>query len=70
MYVGIERKTELEHRQMVICRCQDWNEEGYQIAQYDKHDNTIWYSGQPNDGFEDCITAFAKLSEDGMIESF
>ncbi len=70
MYVGLERAKELNNRQMVICRCVDWNEEGYQIAQWDKHDKQFWFSGQPNDDFHKCITAFAKLNEDGKIVSF
>jgi len=70
MYVGIERKIELKHRQMVICRCPEWNEEGYQIAQYDATDESIWYTGQQNDNFESCIVAIAKLDEDGKMKSF
>jgi len=70
MYVGISKKEELDHRQMLICRCPEWNEEGYQIAQYDKHTNEIWYTGQANDDFESCILAFAKLNENGEIIKF
>jgi hypothetical protein len=32
MYKGIDEAKKLNYDQLVICRCPEWNDEGYQIA--------------------------------------
>lgn len=69
MYYEIERTKDLKHNQMVICRCPDWNDEGYQVAQWCDSDKEFWYSGQQNDMFNKCVIAFCPLDEDGELQA-
>jgi predicted transcriptional regulator len=62
MYYTIKEKTPKEG-QLVICRCPDWCDEGYQIATFE--DNEFQFSGQSNDQFNDLVIAWTPLNEDG-----
>jgi len=44
MYKGIKEAKKLNYNQMVICRCPDWNDEGYQIATWNDDVTDIEYS--------------------------
>lgn len=65
MYINIEESKKLKHNQLVICRCPNWNEEGYQIAYWNGKE--FEYSGQPNDMFNELVIAFKPIDEDGEI---
>lgn len=66
-YYGVKEKNLLNNEQIVICRCPEWNDEGYQIAVYDKKDNEFWYSGQPNDMFNELVIAFCPIDMNGKL---
>lgn len=55
----------LKDGQLVICKCPEWNDEGFQIATWNKRIQEFEYCGQPNDMFHDTVTHFACLDEDG-----
>lgn len=61
MYYGKEKTP--NESQLVICRCPNWNEEGYQIAVFENKE--FQFSGQPNDQFNDLVIAWTPLNEDG-----
>ena len=42
---------------LLLCRCEEWNDEGYQIARYVGKKFT--YSEQANGGFDECVTDWA-----------
>ena len=64
-YYGVKEKNLLNDEQIVICRCPEWNDEGYQIAVYSKSDNEFWYSGQPNNMFNDLVISWSPLDNEG-----
>ncbi|TAJ13038.1 hypothetical protein DMA11_10250 [Marinilabiliaceae bacterium JC017] len=63
MYKGLEHTNKLKREQIVLCRCPQWCDTGYQVA--------IWtgckfdYPDAPNDMFHDCVIAFMPLNKDG-----
>lgn len=61
MYKGTNEKP--ENGQLCICRCPNWSEEGYQIAQWDgkKFD----YSCSPNSFFDEHVIAWMPLDDGG-----
>jgi hypothetical protein len=61
MYYGKEKTP--NEGQLVICRCPNWNEEGYQIAVFENKE--FQFSGQPNNQFNDLVIAWTPLNEDG-----
>jgi hypothetical protein len=61
MYYGIEKKP--TNGQLVICRCPNWNEEGYQIATF--NGSEFEYNAMPNDMFNENVIAWSPLNEDG-----
>jgi len=66
MYEDREESKNLKHGQLVLCKCPEWNEEGYQVATW--NGSEFEYSGQPNDMFNDLVVGFIKLDEDGEPE--
>jgi hypothetical protein len=60
MYSKTEKQP--EEGQLVICRCPNWNEEGYQIAQYENGE--FAYCGQPNNMFDENVIAWLPLLND------
>jgi len=65
MYKGIDEAKKLNYDQLVICRCPEWNDEGYQIATWNGVE--FEFSGQPNDMFNDLVIAFLPIDEEGEI---
>lgn len=60
MYKSIKEKP--KDRQLCLCKCPDWNEEGYQVAEYNYlGDDKFGYSGQQNDMFHDLVIAWMPL---------
>ncbi|MDM1548736.1 hypothetical protein HX096_12820 [Empedobacter falsenii] len=66
-YYSVNEKKLLKDEQTVICRCPEWNDEGYQIAVYSKSDDEFWYSGQPNNMFNDLVIAFCPIDINGKL---
>ena len=61
MYKSTKEKP--KEGQLVICRCPEWNDEGFQIARYE--DGEFHFSGQPNSMFNDLVISWTPLDEDG-----
>jgi hypothetical protein len=61
MYFGREKKP--EEGIMIICRCPNWCDSGYQIAKFE--DGIFCYDDQPNDAFDENVIAWTPLDEDG-----
>ncbi|MXV39333.1 hypothetical protein GO491_11710 [Flavobacteriaceae bacterium Ap0902] len=64
LYRPIEESKKLNAGQIVICRCPEWNHEGYQVAEW--NGSEFEYSGQPNDKFNDLVIAFTPIDKDGI----
>lgn len=65
MYKPLEETKNLKRGQLVVCKCPDWNEEGFQIAVWNGRE--FEYSGQQNDWFNEYVEEFAKLNDDGIM---
>jgi hypothetical protein len=63
MYKPVTEAKKLKNNQSVVCRCPDWNGEGYQVAIWNGKE--FEYSGQPNDMFNDLVIAFMPIDEEG-----
>lgn len=63
LYKGLEHVNKLQEHQLVLCRCPEWNDEGYQIAEWNGEE--FEYSGQPNDMFNSLVIAFMVLDNNG-----
>ena len=63
MYYGLKEKVKLKEGQLVLARCPNWCDEGYQIATY--NGSEFEYSSDPNGSFNEYIIAFMPLDEDG-----
>lgn len=61
MYYGRDKKP--QDGQLCLCRCPEWNEEGYQVAIY--KDRVFQYSDQPNKYFDRKVIAWIPLDQDG-----
>jgi hypothetical protein len=49
--------------QLCLCRCPEWNEEGYQVAVYE--DGEFGYNSQPNRLFHKYVIGWMALDEEG-----
>lgn len=54
----------LDYNQKVICRCPNWNDEGYQIATWNGEE--FEFSAQPNNMFDENVIAFCPIDDDGI----
>lgn len=54
----------LDYNQKVICRCPNWNDEGYQIATWNGEE--FEFSAQPNNMFDEKVIAFCPIDDDGI----
>lgn len=63
MYKSKKETSKLRHNQLVICRCPNWCDEGYQIARWNGKE--FEYNSDPNGTFNDYVIAFLPLNEDG-----
>lgn len=63
MYKGKSEAYKLNRGQMVICRCPDWCNEGYQVAEWNGEE--FEYDAQPNGAFDSTVVAFLPIDEDG-----
>lgn len=45
----------------LLCFCQDWNESGYQVAEWDGKKFT--YQEEPNEMFDSCVTDWSIFIE-------
>lgn len=63
MYEGLNKASKLKTNQMVICRCPNWCDEGYQIARWNGEE--FEYDSDPNGTFNKYVIAFLPLNEDG-----
>ncbi len=61
MYKSISEKP--KEGQLVICRCPEWNDEGFQTAKYE--DGEFQFSGQPNNMFNDLVISWSPLDNEG-----
>ena len=68
---SLKEKTPNES-QLVICRCPEWNDEGYQVAIFEN--NEFQYTDQQNDMFNDLVIAWLPLineeSENLLMEEW
>lgn len=51
--------------QLCLCKCDNWNEEGFQIAVWDGEE--FIYDNQPNPYFNRHVTYFMPISENEII---
>lgn len=63
MFEGLNKTSKLKRDQLVICRCPNWCNEGYQIATW--NGEAFEYDADPNGSFNDYVIAFLPLNEDG-----
>jgi len=63
MYYRKEESKRLKYNQMVICRCPNWCDEGYQVGRWNGKEFT--YEADPNGWFDRDVIAFMPLNEDG-----
>ena len=61
MYFG--RNETPKEDTIVICRCPNWNDIGYQIAKFEN--DKFCYDDQPNERFDENVIAWTPLNEDG-----
>lgn len=66
MYHNKRESSKLSFGQMVLCRCEDWCEEGFQVAKWNGKE--FEFGGQPNDMFDGLVTEFMCLDTDGNPE--
>ena len=64
MYKKVEEAGILDCDQLVICKCPEWNDEGFQIATWSGKE--FEYSGQPNDMFNELVVAFLPIDGNGL----
>lgn len=65
MYRSITQQP--RNGQLCLCRCPQWNDEGYQVARYE--DGEFGYNDQPNHAFNLCVIAWLPLNHNGEPES-
>lgn len=63
MYKSIEHANKLNNNQLVLTRCPDWCDEGYQVARW--NGSEFYYDSDPNGTFNEHVIAFLPLDEDG-----
>jgi hypothetical protein len=63
IYYGLEHTNKLLEDQMVIAKCPEWSDSGYQIAFWNGEE--FFYDDQPNEMFNDDVIAFLPLTDDG-----
>ena len=64
MYKRVEEAVKLKRGQLVVCKCPEWNDEGFQIATWEGEE--FEYSGQPNDMFNELVVAFLPIDGNGL----
>lgn len=60
-----ERRNELDHDQLVLTKCPEWCNEGFHVATW--NGTEFEYRDQPNNMFDDLVTEFLILSEEGDV---
>jgi hypothetical protein len=65
MWYKKTRAIELDYEQLVLTKCPDWCEEGFQVAVWNGKE--FEFRAQPNDMFNEHVTDFMILSEYGDI---
>lgn len=64
MYYGLNKSASLKRNQLVICRCPNWCDEGYQVAKW--NGSEFEYDSDPNGTFNEYVIAFMPLNSDGI----
>lgn len=59
-YYNLNETSRLKYNDMVIAKCPEWNEEGFQIATWNGKE--FEYSGQSNDMFNGLVTGFMPIN--------
>ena len=60
-FIGTEKAIELPHDTLVICKCFNWCEEGYQVAKWNGEE--FKYDSQPNNMFNGCVVGFVEIKD-------
>jgi len=63
LYKNIDQAKDLKFNQLVLCKCPEWNEEGFQIATW--NGNEFEYSMQSNELFNSLVVSFMVLNKNG-----
>ena len=65
MYYEISQKHRLAHRQLCICYCPEWCDEGFQIGVWDKNSGTFESVGIKKEYFDKTVKEFCPLDISG-----
>lgn len=61
LFFDVKHAKVLNNNQLVLCKCPEWSDEGFQIAFW--NGSEFEYSGQPNDMFNEYVVSFVPLDE-------
>jgi len=62
-YYEVGKANKLSYNQMVIARCPNWCDTGYQVCKWNGQE--FYYDDQSNDMFNEDVIAFMPLNNDG-----